>query len=418
MYAVHRDDAGKADAYAVYWMKHDWPRSVPSGTITVQECVASTPSGNADIWRYLFDVDLVATVEAWNRPVGRAAAPPAPRAATAPLLRERRVCGSGRWTSWRRSKRAGTGRRADRVRGRRPVPTGERRPVRALASTAGSGAVRAPTQPSRPRGDDQRPRSDVPGRDELPPALVGGAGGGADAGFARPGRCDVRVLAGPLVRRRLLTSSHGPFVPCAGAQRRGRLPPRTRWEDAMPRHRQSPPLVEASPRGVALLLVCRACSRRTGRRAYLHEERRNDSASKIDLRSVSVSHTSTGVVHTVRTWNSWTPASLEHDSFFLIEINKDNDAAYERCAFIFYTNRLRGSALELSGRSSSGTCRREASNATTAKITIPKSQLGHGVLVGRGRASGSGRAPCRNVCRRLRAQHASRTSSTTSNRPS
>jgi predicted acetyltransferase len=68
MYAVHRDDAGTADAYAVYWTKHDWPRSVPSGTITVRECVASTPAGNADIWRFLFDVDLVATVEAWNRP--------------------------------------------------------------------------------------------------------------------------------------------------------------------------------------------------------------------------------------------------------------------------------------------------------------------------------------------------------------
>ena len=68
MYAVHRDDAGIADAYAVYWMKHDWPRSVPSGKITVKECVASTPSGNAAIWRFLFDIDLVATVEAWNRP--------------------------------------------------------------------------------------------------------------------------------------------------------------------------------------------------------------------------------------------------------------------------------------------------------------------------------------------------------------
>jgi predicted acetyltransferase len=68
MYAVHRDGAGNADAYAVYWMKHDWPRSVPTGKITVGECLASTPSGNADIWRYLFDIDLVATVEAWNRP--------------------------------------------------------------------------------------------------------------------------------------------------------------------------------------------------------------------------------------------------------------------------------------------------------------------------------------------------------------
>jgi predicted acetyltransferase len=69
MYAVHFDDAGEADAYAVYWVKFDWPRSVPTGTMTVKECVASTPSGHADIWRYLFDVDLVSTVEAWNRPV-------------------------------------------------------------------------------------------------------------------------------------------------------------------------------------------------------------------------------------------------------------------------------------------------------------------------------------------------------------
>jgi predicted acetyltransferase len=69
MYAVHFDDGGEADAYAVYWVKHDWPRSVPSGTINVKECLASTPSGYADIWRFLFDVDLVSTVEAWNRPV-------------------------------------------------------------------------------------------------------------------------------------------------------------------------------------------------------------------------------------------------------------------------------------------------------------------------------------------------------------
>jgi predicted acetyltransferase len=52
----------------VYWVKHDWTRSVPAGTITVQECVGASPAGNADIWRYLFDIDLVATVEAWNRP--------------------------------------------------------------------------------------------------------------------------------------------------------------------------------------------------------------------------------------------------------------------------------------------------------------------------------------------------------------
>ena len=69
MYAVHFDDADEPDAYAVYWVKHDWPRSVPSGTISVKECVASTPSGYANIWRFVFDVDLVSTVESWNRPI-------------------------------------------------------------------------------------------------------------------------------------------------------------------------------------------------------------------------------------------------------------------------------------------------------------------------------------------------------------
>jgi predicted acetyltransferase len=69
MYAIHLDESGDADAYAVYWVKHDWAESLPAGTMNLKECVASTPSGYAGIWRYLFDVDLVARVEAWNRPV-------------------------------------------------------------------------------------------------------------------------------------------------------------------------------------------------------------------------------------------------------------------------------------------------------------------------------------------------------------
>jgi predicted acetyltransferase len=67
-YAIHRDARGNPDGYAVYWAKEEWTRSVPSGTVTVRECVASTPSGYADIWRFLFDLELVATIEAWNRP--------------------------------------------------------------------------------------------------------------------------------------------------------------------------------------------------------------------------------------------------------------------------------------------------------------------------------------------------------------
>lgn len=67
-YAVHRAEDDEPDAYAVYTMKHEWPRSVPSGTVEVKETMATTPSGYAAIWRFLFDIDLVATVEAWGRP--------------------------------------------------------------------------------------------------------------------------------------------------------------------------------------------------------------------------------------------------------------------------------------------------------------------------------------------------------------
>jgi predicted acetyltransferase len=49
-------------------MKHAWPRSIPSGTIEVSESMATTASGYAAIWRFLFDIDLVSTIEAWGRP--------------------------------------------------------------------------------------------------------------------------------------------------------------------------------------------------------------------------------------------------------------------------------------------------------------------------------------------------------------
>ena len=124
----------------------------------------------------------------------------------------------------------------------------------------------------------------------------------------------------------------------------------------------------------------------------------NDSASKIDLRSVSVSHTSTSVVHSVRTWNSWTPASLQHDSFFVIGINKDDDAAYERCAFIYYTNRLRGQ-LSNCGAQFIRFLTVAKVNATTAKMTIPKSRGRRRLSLVREQLLGRERRPCQNVCR-------------------
>ena len=68
-YAVHETDAGEADAYAVYKVTHEWPGEIPRNTLTVREVMATTPQATADIWRFVFDVDLVETVKASDRPV-------------------------------------------------------------------------------------------------------------------------------------------------------------------------------------------------------------------------------------------------------------------------------------------------------------------------------------------------------------
>jgi hypothetical protein len=164
----------------------------------------------------------------------------------------------------------------------------------------------------------------------------------------------------------------------------------------MPRNRSPRRSSKYLLAAIALLLVWSLPAGPASAHAFTRNDA-NDSASKIDLRSVSVSHTSTSLVHSVRTWNSWTPASLQHDSFFLIGINKDADAAYERCAFIYYTNRLRGQ-LSNCGSQFIRYLTVSKVNATTAKITIPRSQVGP-AYEWYGGSFWVGARPCRNVCR-------------------
>jgi predicted acetyltransferase len=68
IYVVHELD-GTVDAYATYKVKHEWPESIAKLEVTVRQLIGSTPQGWADMWRYLFDIDLVHSVSSWNRPV-------------------------------------------------------------------------------------------------------------------------------------------------------------------------------------------------------------------------------------------------------------------------------------------------------------------------------------------------------------
>jgi hypothetical protein len=122
----------------------------------------------------------------------------------------------------------------------------------------------------------------------------------------------------------------------------------------------------------------------------------NDSRGRLDIPTASVSHTSKAVVHTVRTYDTWKPQSLGNDSFFVIQIDKNSNRIYERCAFIFYTNRLRGSLSNCGARFIRYLPVAKLS-ATTARVTIPKSEIG-GVYWWGAASLWDGTRPCARGC--------------------
>jgi predicted acetyltransferase len=65
---VYETDRGP-EAYAVYKTKADWGSRGPNGTVNVEEAIASTERGTREIWRFLFNVDLMRTLKAWRLPV-------------------------------------------------------------------------------------------------------------------------------------------------------------------------------------------------------------------------------------------------------------------------------------------------------------------------------------------------------------
>lgn len=67
--AIHEDESGTADAYAVYRQDDVWDQGVSAGVIECEELAWTTRGGHAGIWRFLLDIDLVASVRVENRPL-------------------------------------------------------------------------------------------------------------------------------------------------------------------------------------------------------------------------------------------------------------------------------------------------------------------------------------------------------------
>ncbi len=60
--------SGRADGFVAYTVKHEWPDSIAASKVEVRELITDGPGAYADLWRFVLDIDLVAKVEAWNRP--------------------------------------------------------------------------------------------------------------------------------------------------------------------------------------------------------------------------------------------------------------------------------------------------------------------------------------------------------------
>jgi predicted acetyltransferase len=63
-YAVLEVD-GTPAGYALYRVKTKWDEGTPQGELRVAEAFATSPEATAELWRFLFGVDLVTRVKAW-----------------------------------------------------------------------------------------------------------------------------------------------------------------------------------------------------------------------------------------------------------------------------------------------------------------------------------------------------------------
>jgi predicted acetyltransferase len=66
--AVHEDDAGEPDGYAIYRSTERWDRGHANGIIAVRELEAVSPAVEASLWRFLCDIDLRTRVIGYPRP--------------------------------------------------------------------------------------------------------------------------------------------------------------------------------------------------------------------------------------------------------------------------------------------------------------------------------------------------------------
>ncbi|MEV5682001.1 GNAT family N-acetyltransferase [Streptomyces sp. NPDC052164] len=59
---------GEVVGYATFHTKPEWNLTKPAGTVSLRDLGALDPASYASLWQFLFDIDLMSTVECGNRP--------------------------------------------------------------------------------------------------------------------------------------------------------------------------------------------------------------------------------------------------------------------------------------------------------------------------------------------------------------
>jgi predicted acetyltransferase len=59
---------GEPAAYAIYRHKMDWDNGVSAGKVVVVEAIGSSAAALVEIWRYLLDIDWIASINGWLLP--------------------------------------------------------------------------------------------------------------------------------------------------------------------------------------------------------------------------------------------------------------------------------------------------------------------------------------------------------------
>jgi predicted acetyltransferase len=60
---------GRAEAYALYRVRLNWPQGHPAGVLEVEQAMGTSTRAVKELWRFLFGIDLVARIDAHFEPV-------------------------------------------------------------------------------------------------------------------------------------------------------------------------------------------------------------------------------------------------------------------------------------------------------------------------------------------------------------